>query len=277
MDVEKFSEEWVNSLCTDYINKMPLKELKSKYKTSSDTIYKYIDKKGIKRHNKKDLSKFKKLNDGQVQYWLGYLCADGNIEYSPKHRVYKVSLFSVDKEVMINFKKFFGSIVKRYDRKNSNVMECAIHSKELCEYFIDDLNIIPNKGLSLDPNIDITPNFLLGYFDGDGSIANSTEKRTRYEAKFTCGSKVFINRIKKILDDQNIYSIIRIKENAFDLCIERKHDSEKLYKYMYQHMPTCLTRKLNNFVALFGNIKDSNWVNCGELNGQSAAKLNRDV
>ena len=173
---------------------------------------------------------------------------------------------------MINFKEFFGDIVKRYSRKNSNVMECAIHSKELCEYFINELNIVPNKGLVLNPNIDFNPNFLLGYFDGDGSIANSSEERTRYEAKFTSGSKVFINKIKEILDDQEIYSVIREKGNAFDLCIERKSESEKLYKYLYQYKPTCLSRKFNNFVALFGNLEENNWVNCEKLDGQFAAK-----
>lgn len=275
--MEKFSKEWEESLIKDYLNKISLKDLKLKYQTSSDTIYKIIDKNNIKRHNSKDLSKFKQLNNKQVQYWLGYICADGNIEYIPEKRIYKISLFSIDEEVMVNFKEFFGDIVKRYSRKNSNVMECAIHSKELCEYFINELNIVPNKGLVLNPNIDFNPNFLLGYFDGDGSIANSSEERTRYEAKFTSGSKVFINKIKEILDDQGIYSIIREKGNAFDLCIERKSDSEKLYKYLYQYKPTCLSRKFNNFVALFGNLEENNWVNCEELNGQFAAKLDRDI
>lgn len=178
---------------------------------------------------------------------------------------------------MVNFKEFFGDIVKRYFRKNSNVMECAIHSKKLCEYFINELNIVPNKGLVLDPNIQFSPSFLLGYFDGDGSIANSSVDRTRYEAKFTSGSKLFIDKVKKILDSQDIYSVIREKGNAFDLCIERKSESEKFYKYIYQDKTVCLSRKFNNFVALFGNLEKNNWVNCEKLNGQFAAKLDRDI
>ena len=269
--MEKFSKEWIDNLVDDYLSKMSLKDIKKKYQTSSDTIYKFIDERGVPRSNSKDLSKFKNINDPQVQYWIGYLCADGNIEYNTSKRVYKVSLFSIDEEVMDNFSKFFGKIVKRYSRKNSNVMECAIHSKELCEFFIKELNIIPNKGLTLNPNIDLNPNFILGYFDGDGSISNSTDVRIRHESKFTCGSEIFINRIKSILDDQGIYSVIRPKGSAFDLCIERKSESEKLYKYMYQNNLICLSRKLNNFVALYGNIGDNNWVNCEELDGQLAA------
>lgn len=253
---EKFTEDVVKELLTDYKNKMPLKELKKKYSTSSDTIYKFLDLNGIKRTNTKDLSKFYDLSKKELQYWLGYICADGNIEYAPTKRVYKVSLFSVDEEVMDNFKNYFGDIVKRYNRKNSNVMECAIHSKELCEYFINVLNITPNKGLVLDPNIEFSSNFLLGYFDGDGCIVNSSENRIRYESKFTSGSEKFIYKIKTILDNQNIYSTIRTKGNAFDLCIERKSESEKLYKFLYKERVICLSRKLNNFVALYGNIEE---------------------
>jgi intein/homing endonuclease len=253
---EKFTEDVVKELLTDYKNKMPLKELKKKYSTSSDTIYKFLDLNGIKRTNTKDLSKFYDLSKKELQYWLGYICADGNIEYAPTKRVYKISLFSIDEEVMINFSNYFGDIVKRYNRKNSNVMECAIHSKELCEYFINVLNIVPNKGLILNPNIEFTTNFLLGYFDGDGCITNSSENRIRYEAKFTSGSECFIYKIKTILDNQNIYCTIRTKGNAFDLCIDRKEESKKLYQFLYKEKVICLTRKLNNFVALYGNIED---------------------
>lgn len=252
---EKFTQDVIEELITDYKNKMPLKDLKKKYSAGSETIYKLLDQNGVQRTNTKDLSKFYDLSKKELQYWLGYLCADGNIEYAPAKRVYKVSLFSVDEEVMINFKNYFGDIVKRYNRKNSNVMECAIHSKELCEYFINILNIVPNKGLVLDPNIEFTTNFLLGYFDGDGCITNSSENRIRYESKFTSGSERFIYKIKTILDHQNIYSTVRIKGNAFDLCIDRKEESKKLYEFLYKDSVICLSRKLNNFVALYGNIK----------------------
>ena len=76
---EKFTEDVVKELLTDYKNKMPLKELKKKYSTSSDTIYKFLDLNGIKRTNTKDLSKFYDLSKKELQYWLGYICADGNI------------------------------------------------------------------------------------------------------------------------------------------------------------------------------------------------------
>ena len=259
-------------ILNDYIEGMSLKDIKKKYKTGSDTIYKIVDRSETPRRNSKDLSKFYNLNNPETQYWLGYICADGSVQFNTKHRVYKVSLFSKDEIVIQKFKEYFGSIVNIHKRP-SGIIEGYINSKELANYFITKLNIPENKGLILDPNIEMTKEFVLGYFDGDGSITNSSKKRTRYEAKFTCGSKEFINKLCKVLDGQNIYYVVRPKGNAFDIAIDRKNESEKLYNWMYSTNVWSLPRKLNNFVALFGSLGENNRENCGELNGQSAAEL----
>lgn len=259
-------------ILNDYIDGMPLKEIKAKYKTGSDTIYKIVDSNGYPRRNSKDLTKFYKLDDPETQYWLGYICADGSIQYNENYRVYKVSLFSKDEIVIEKFKEYFGSIVNIHKRP-TGIIEGYINSKELAKYFIEELNIPENKSLILNPNIKMTKEFILGYFDGDGSITNSTESRTRYEAKFTCGSKEFVDNICKILDEQKIYHTIREKGNAFDICMDRKEESKKFYKWLYSTNVWSLPRKLNNFVALFGNLKENNRENCGELDGQSAADL----
>lgn len=247
-------------LIEDYLNKIPLKELKKKYKTSSDTIYKVIDSNNVKRTNKKDISKFKDLTNEETQYWIGYLCADGNIEYNESSRIYKVSLFSKDECVINDYINYFGKdICKKYIRKQNGIFEASIHSKELCKYFINELNIIPNKGLILDPNIDYTVSFIRGYFDGDGCIRNG-----RAEAKFTSGSKKFIDNLCIVFDVLGIFYIIREKGNAYDICFERKEEVKKLYIYLYSEGKTKLLRKYNNFVALFGNIEDIITVNCGK-------------
>lgn len=265
-------ESKINGIIEDYSNGMSLKDIKNKYRTSTDTIYKLIDKNGIARKTYKNLDKFYDLKNPEVQYWLGYICADGNIQYSLKHRVYKVSLFSKDEEVLLEFKKCFGDIVRLHYRP-TGIIEGYINSKKLCEYFINTLNITPNKSLTLDPKIEFTKNFILGYFDGDGSVMTSSETRTRYESKITGGSEIFINKVAQILKAEGIYYIIRSKGNAFDISIERKEESKKFYKWLYTDKVWCLPRKLNTFVALFGNLEKNNRENCGELDGQSAAEL----
>lgn len=265
-------ENRIKGIVEDYSNGMSLKDIKSKYKTGSSTIYKLVEEHGIKRKTQKDLSKFYDLEDPEVQYWLGYLCADGNIQYDLKNRVYKVSLFSKDEEVLLQFQKCFGNIVKLHYRP-TGIIEGYINSKKLCEYFIDTLNIVPNKSLVLDPNLKYTKNFILGYFDGDGSVMLSSESRTRYECKITGGSKIFIDKVSSIIKDAGIYFVLRTKGNAFDISIERKEESEKFYRWLYTDKVWCLPRKLNTFVALFGNLEVNNRENCEKLDGQLAAEL----
>ena len=52
-----------------------------------------------------------------------------------------------------------------------------------------------------------------------------------------------------------------------------KADSEKFYKWLYKDAVVCLSRKLNNFVVLYGNIENSKLGELQEFEGESAAKL----
>lgn len=264
-------------VCELYKNGTKVSDITTLCRCSTNTISKVLDKYNIPKRAKprkvnKDFSKFKDLDNLETQYWLGYICADGNIEYNEDSRMYKVSLFSKDKEIIDKYSEYFGECVS-INQRPSGLYEAYICSKELCQYFINVLNIVPNKSLILNPSINYTSNFILGYFDGDGCIRNSNEKQTRYECNITCGSKVFIDNIYKILQENGIYCIIYKHSdcNAYKIRIDRKSDSEKFYHFLYKDAVTCLSRKLNNFVALYGNIKNK----LGELQGnigKSAAK-----
>jgi len=58
----------IEELLDDYSNGMSQKELKKKYQTSADTIYKLVDNNGIQRKTYKDLDKFYDLSNPEVQY-----------------------------------------------------------------------------------------------------------------------------------------------------------------------------------------------------------------
>ena len=206
----------------------------------------------------KDFSKFYDLSSSETQYWIGFICADGNIEYRTKDRTYVVSLFSKDQEIIDNYLKYLGDNVASLYTNPNGVIRAYISSKKLCEYFINELNIVPNKSNILNPKIDYTVPFILGYFDGDGCIVNSTEKRIRYECNITSGSLIFLEKIKEVLDNAGIHSVIKQHTDcaAYKINIDRKEESRKFYKFLYKNHVPCLSRKLNNFAALFGNIEE---------------------
>lgn len=187
-------------------------------------------------------------NSEESMYWLGYLSADGNVQYSKKLRIYKVSLFSKDKEIVDKFMKFIGNRCKYHLRKQNGIHEAYINSIQLCEYLIK-LGVVPKKSLILNINFPLNKHFLRGYFDGDGSI-----RKNKKESKFTSGSKIHIDKICKYLDTLNIYYKVRKKKNAYDICIERSKENEKLLNHLYKNSNIYLERKYKQFVALYGNI-----------------------
>lgn len=272
------------SLIQDYLDGMKVKEICKKYHCSTNTLSKVIDANNIQRRAKrkvikKDLSKFYSIDSPETQYWLGYICADGNIEYNLDKKMYKVSLFSKDEEVIEAFISYFGNdIVNRHVRKQNGIIEAYICSKELCEYLVHKLNIVPNKSLILDPNLEYTSHFIRGYFDGDGCIRKSYDV-VRYEAKFTSGSKKFLQNIEYCLKKEGIQcSIIKRSDcNAFDLHIYNKDNIYLLYRFLYEKASTYLKRKHEIFVALCEKSTDENRVNCenGVDNSQPSTPLTK--
>ena len=104
----------------------------------------------------------------ETQYWLGYICADGNIQYDEEKKHYRVVLFSKDIEVIESFIYYAGKDnVGTHTRKQNGIKEVYLCSNELAYYFTNDLKITPNKSLTLDPNIIYSSHFIRGYFDGD--------------------------------------------------------------------------------------------------------------
>lgn len=250
-------------ICELYKNGVKSSEICKECHCSTNTISKILKKYGISQRQpkkmKKDLSKFYDLDNPETQYWLGYICADGNIVYDLEKRHYRISLYSKDKEIIDKFVKYFGQDnLNTFTKKTNGLHQVYIDSKELAKYFIEELNIVPNKSLVLNPNVEFTTNFILGYFDGDGWITNSTSDRIRYECGIVSGSEFFIDKIKNILDTQHIYNV-KVLENKhiYRIRIDRKSDSEKFYKWLYKDSVVCLSRKLNNFVALYGDIKEN--------------------
>lgn len=252
-----------SKVCKMYLEGVIVSEIAKECRCSTNTISKILENNSIEKRsskidkkNNKDLSKYKNLSSPETQYWIGYICADGNIQYDTSKRNYKVSLFSKDEEVINNYVNYFGKDTVCIHKRKSGVIEAYVCSKELCKYFMDVLNIHPNKTLNLDPNIEFSNSFILGYFDGDGCIRNSKENQKRYECNITSGSKEFLNKIKEILDDEGIYSILykHTDCNAYKIRIDKKSESEKFYKFLYKNKIPCLSRKLNNFVHLFGNL-----------------------
>lgn len=255
------TEDFEKEICEAYKNKMPTRSIYSNFKIGYKTLDQILTKYKIERRVKtKDFTKFYDLSLPETQYWLGFLCADGCVNYTVRetgNNTYTIQLTSKDDEVVNKYKQYFGDYIGI--TKSNNCKVALISSKELCEYFINDLNITPRKSLTLNPKLEYTSDFIRGYFDGDGFISSN---KFNYRANFTSGSKVFLENIKKVLDENGIISRIaqhkHIPNDYYTLEIEKKESLKLLCEYMYSNAGVCLTRKLQNFVNIYGDMNNKN-------------------
>ncbi len=141
-----------------------------------------------------------------MAYVLGFWFADGSMKHD---RSYRIRFHSINLEHLQIIRKTLNSnspIVREH--RNGilkNTFELCIHSKKA--YFdIQTLGGTQNKSKTLKfPPVPfkLLPDFIRGYFDGDGSVhfirykhSKNGKFYTNIRSNFTCGSKPFLRRIR---------------------------------------------------------------------------------
>lgn len=172
-------------------------EIKKILKRSECSVSRIIKKRGIrklvvestKKYNYNE-SFFEKIDNEEKAYWLGFLCADGNI--IRKNGILEgvvLQLSSKDQDHLIEFAKVICKTLTKEQIKTNNAKlngkifegkRFSAYSKKLAEDLIE-LGCMPNKSLILKfPTKEQVPDklinhFMRGYFDGDGCIYISTK------------------------------------------------------------------------------------------------------
>jgi len=223
--------------------------LKQYYKVQDTAAY---------RRQKIKHNPFADLTRDDVQYWLGYICADGNI----KKDCNEIRLIT-NKDIEYletNFTKFVYdtnntkvenqplSIYKYYDERfNSTTLTISFCSKKVKDYLIN-LGITPDKSLTLNVKFPITYSFLRGLLDGDGHV--SKKGRCCY---WTTASKEFANQISNFLTSENIkHSIYKVEHKSknwnevYNIRVSSRN-LQYLYINMYSFASYYLDRKKSRF------------------------------
>ena len=206
---------------------------------------------------------FFKVWTPEMAYVLGFFTADGNM-IKNKRGAHFISFYTTDKEILVGIKKVMGvshklSLRPKRSETHKDSYRLQIGSKEMFNDLVK-LGLTPAKSNTIDlPFIpdQYFPEFLRGYFDGDGCISFGTYfRKDRNSTKFllathfTSGSKIFLesllNKLREILKTKTgfIYS----KSGAFDLTLST-NDSKKLFSIMYANLESSLflERKLSKF------------------------------
>lgn len=207
---------------------------------------------------------FDSIDSEEKAYWLGFIYADGNVNYHKSTKVaytLTIALKSTDYkhlEKFCNFLNYSKNNIKILSRKlnEKQYQQCRIevHSRHLWEQ-LNKLGVIPNKSLILKfpeelifSDKSLIRHFIRGYFDGDGCL--SFYKRT-YDIIPHCsfvGSEFFIEKSKLYIpykSTSRIRNCSKIKENYHDLyeLVFNRENSELFSDWLYKDATIYLDRK----------------------------------
>lgn len=190
-----------------------------------------------------NINYFKEINSPDKAYWLGFICADGNINKLNN----KVSLISKDIEVVEGFKNAIGAehkISKRevFDKRtNKTYTGYSIQiGNELFTQNLINLGVTSNKTNILEfPNIEekYYSYFIAGLFDGDGSVYWKGKYKnhlginlisTQEVLKFICEYLYVKLNIKPKYSDK----VTKNKSNVWRIYLFS--DAHKFLKFIYQ-------------------------------------------
>jgi hypothetical protein len=197
---------------------------------------------------------FEVIDTPDKAYFLGFIFADGCLIDNPKEYRYKlnIKIHNKDEEILKNFISLLDSEVEIWRSNNREISEIGFSSKKM----INDLKKIglhPNKTYTINyPKIDekLERHFLRGYFDGDGCIRITEDKRDnskRGDLRIVGGSVNFIETLNKRMNKifgVNLNKLYGPKNKEYKFVgWAGMSDIEKIYNGFYSETDLFLNRK----------------------------------
>ena len=227
-----------------------------------------------------DETYFSNINTPEKAYWLGFIAADGNLYRREGHQgLISISINKRDIELLENFKKELNTskpinIIQDKRRKNTVMATLQITSDKI-------FNDLLQKGIGIRKTFDLDlsyifekipinfySDFILGYFDGDGSIYIPNDNTiSKSYIRITGPIKnleVFSSILKNFGVENTIVEDKRKYKEPFGN-LEFKNTPEKyvFLKYIYKNNVKCLNRKKERAIELIKRI-ESNSTNRSE-------------
>lgn len=204
---------------------------------------------------------FDTIDTQEKAYFLGFLYADGYLNMS-KGTV-SLTLHPQDEDILRKFSASIGldkNLLKdrkyvRFSITNKTIVDALV--KHGCTQAKTFTLVFPH----FLPKC-LYRHFIRGYFDGDGSVTYTVDKKTKKKSaviNFT-GKHSFLIEIQKILNKELSFGFtkffIRYKESHSDIgsvCYGGRKQMIKFYNYLYSDSITFLERKkskLENLLCL---------------------------
>ena len=262
----EFSQEQIKDILNKYQNNWSQQKIADFYKVSRTVIKRILEiqDNGIIIRNRTSKYKyqqdiFENIDTAEKAYWLGFLAADG-CNYQRTHNASVIlNIHEKDIKHLEKFKQFCHTDAEiksyiGYEGFSNQTPMCKItlNSKKISNDLIDK-GILPNKSLILQPPHileDFYKPFILGYFDGDGSISK-TSQYNNYSISIQ-GTKEILTWICKVLkwdaklEKRNINS----NNNSYYIRCGGTNKPYQILNQLYNSCETHLDRKFNIYKTL---------------------------
>jgi len=261
-DKRRFSEEMEVKICSLYKEGLSSSQIANLLKIKESKIYYVLKLNEIQTRDasspfyKKNIvndSFFKKIDEEEKAYFLGFLCADGYL--LKRDNCVKLELQLLDAHIVKRFAELLFP-KERYLLIRNNSIRMTAFSKELYEN-LENFGLHQRKSLTLKfpPENSIPDNlmnhFIRGVFDGDGCMYHTLKQGVRQKGYFQItGSKDFLNGV---LDRLEGITGKRVKiyqpknNNAWEFRFVSPIDIKNIYEYLYDNATIFLERKKEKF------------------------------
>lgn len=251
----KYNEE---KIVEDYLKGKNTKEIADELGTYNTSIRRILLRNGVKVRTQseaqaKTVNVFKDLELEQVQYWLGFLAADGTI--AKKENLIALELQKKDLEHLKKYCAFVGISYKEipYPKYNTVGYRAFFKNKEVKEYLMQ-LGITDNKSKTLEIKFEFNSHFIRGVFDGDGYVKLITENRAAYE--IATMSEKFSLQLSTYLKLSGIqHNVTLRKDGIYIIGIYTQSEVDKFHYMIYNNATVFLERKKAVICPLYEEIQ----------------------
>lgn len=268
----KYDEKTIEYMIESYKNGKGLYAISREFNVCYDVILRIFRENGnikirgfreqqqLDRKHKFNYSYFDKIDTHEKAYFLGLLYSDG-YNNTKLGRIY-ISLKKEDGYILENFKTELGLESKKlyeYNYKTTFGIGTSLSLPINCKKMSESLNKLgcvkaKSKILKFPTKKQLPEKFLnsfiLGYFDGDGSVYENIDRNQDRDKKCSVtilSSLDFINSLKDILAEKiDINSWIREGTGCYRLEFSNKN-SLKFYNFIYKDSKFNLIRKKKRF------------------------------
>ncbi len=189
-----------------------------------------------------------------MAYVTGFFAADGNI-ITTRRGTHYISFYSADREILMDIQRCMQSSHKLSTRKTLN--GCVYKFQIGSRYMYETLRALGfTEGKSkrmIMPYIPpkYVPDFVRGYFDGDGNVWIGTHNKRRnkptkvIQVAFTSGSRSFLYGLWSVLKSEGIKggSLFDSRTKNYSRLLFSTLDALKLAEIMYNGHPKLFLKR----------------------------------